>query len=137
MAEAIGIGRVYTGKDNKKKARISLEEFNSLDKGVVNSVKKLVTGADIKGLSVAIMLGIDSSETRAVQSRGRVIRFEEGKEAEIFNLVIADTVELEWYRKSHPDNNYIIIDENGLDAVLKGEDPKQYKHKLTNFTFRY
>ena len=137
MAESIGIGEVYTGKDSKKKARANLEEFNKTTVGVINSVKKLVTGADIKGLSVAIMLGIDSSMTRAIQSRGRVIRFEEGKQAEIFNLIIADTVENEWLKKSHPEHNYITIDEQGLDAVLRGEEPKLYTKKIKDFTFRY
>lgn len=137
MAESIGIGEVYTGKDSKKKARANLEEFNKTTVGVINSVKKLVTGADIKGLSVAIMLGIDSSMTRAIQSRGRVIRFEEGKQAEIFNLIIADTVESEWLKKSHPEHNYITIDEQGLDAVLRGEEPKPYTKKIKDFTFRY
>lgn len=44
MAEAIGIGEVYTGKDNKKKARANLEEFNAQSTGVINSVKKLIEG---------------------------------------------------------------------------------------------
>lgn len=137
MAEAIGIGEVYTGKDSKKKARANLEEFNAASIGVINSVKKLVTGSDLKGLNVAIMLGIDSSETRAVQSRGRVIRFEEGKVAEIFNLIIAETVESKWFANSHKNSPYTIIDESGLDAVLRGEEPPIYSRKIDNFTFRY
>lgn len=44
MAEAIGIGDVYTGKDSKKKARANLEEFNLQTTGTINSVKKLVEG---------------------------------------------------------------------------------------------
>lgn len=137
MAEAIGIGEVYTGKDSKKKARANLENFNLAKTGVINSVKKLITGADIKGLSVAIMLGIDSSTTRATQARGRVIRFEEGKQAEIFNLVIDQTVELEWFKKSHQDGNYITIDEQGLIDVLEGKEPKPYTKKIKNFQFRF
>lgn len=137
MAEKIGIGQVYTGKDSKKQARASLEEFNLASSGVVNSVKKLITGADLKGLNVAIMLGIDSSETRATQARGRVIRFEEGKLAEIFNLIIEDTVEVKWLTNSHKSSNLIMIDEDGLDAVLRGEEPKPYIKKIKDFTFRY
>lgn len=137
MAESIGIGEVYTGKDSKKKARANLEEFNASKSGVINSVKKLITGADIKGLNVAIMLGIDSSETRAVQSRGRVIRFEEGKQAEIFNLIIDQTVECKWLLNSHKHSTYITIDEHGLDQVLKGDNPTPYYKKIKDFTFRY
>lgn len=138
MAEAIGMGgEVYTGKDSKKKARANLEEFNNKSIGILHSVKKLVEGADVKGLDTAIMLGIDSSETRAIQSRGRVIRFEEGKVAEIFNLIIMDTVEEKWFSNSHKNSQYITIDEEGLEEVLSGKEPTPYYKKLKDFQFRY
>ncbi len=137
MAEAIGIGEVYTGKDNKRKARANLEIFNSQSTGCINSVKKLIEGADLQGLDVAIMLGIDSSETRATQARGRAIRFKEGKHALIFNLVINNTVECEWMKKSHQHSPYVTIDEEGLNDVLAGREPKPYVKKVKNFTLRY
>lgn len=137
IAEAIGIGEVYTGKDSKKKARANLEIFNQQQTGCINSVKKLIEGADIQGLDTAIMLGIDSSETRATQARGRAIRFKEGKHAEIFNIVINETVETEWMKKSHQKSSYITIDEKGLDDVLAGKEPQPYKRKIQDFTFRY
>lgn len=137
MAEAIGIGYVYTSKDTKKKGRMTIEEFSKLSSGVLNSSQKANEGLDIPGLSVAIMLGIDSSKIKATQRVGRVVRAEEGKQAEIFNLIIADTVENEWLKKSHPEHNYITIDEQGLDAVLRGEEPKPYTKKIKDFTFRY
>jgi len=137
MAEAIGIGEVYTGKDNKKKARANLEEFNRKTVGILNSVAKLNEGLDCKGLSVAIMLGIDSSEIKATQRRGRVVRFEEGKQAEIFNLIIKNSVEQEWFKKSHAHSSYITIDEEGLDDVLAGKEPKPYVKKVKEFTFRF
>lgn len=138
MAESIKMGgQVYTGKDSKKKARANLEEFNNAKTGLINSVSKLNEGADIKGLSVAIILGLDSSEIKAVQRRGRCIRFEEGKTAEIFNLVIDQTVECEWFRKGHPNGDYITIDEEGLDDVLAGREPKPYVKHIKDFTFRY
>lgn len=138
MAEAIGIGEVYTGKNSKTKARANLEEFNRRTDGcVLNSVKKLIEGCDVHGLSVAIMLGIDSSEIRATQARGRVIRFEEGKQAEIFNLIINNSVEVEWFKKSHKDASYITIDEQGLEDVLAGKEPIPYKKKVKEFQFRF
>lgn len=136
MAEQIG-GEVYTGKDSKTKARASLEEFDKKQYGVLNSVKKLIVGADIANLDVAIMLGIDSSKTRATQSRGRVVRYQEGKKAEIFNLIIKDTVEEKWFRNSHSDGNYYTIDEKGLEMVLKNKIPEEYKKPIKDFTFRY
>lgn len=137
MAEAIGIGEVYTGKDNKKKARANLEEFNKQTNGCLNSVKKLVEGANIDGVNVAIMLGIDSSETRATQARGRAIRFKEGKHALIFNLIINNTVETDWFTKSHQKSSFITIDEQGLNDVLSGKEPKSYTKKVKNYQFRF
>lgn len=138
MAEAIGIGEVYTGKDSKTKAKANLEEFNQKTGGhVLNSVSKLNEGADVRGLSVAIMLGIDSSEIKAVQRRGRCIRFEEGKQAEIFNLIINNSVEVEWFKKSHAHDPYITIDEQCLEDVLAGKEPIPYKKRVKEFQFRF
>lgn len=137
MAESIGIGKVYTGKDGKKKGRTTIEEFNACETGVINSCAKLNEGADIKGLSVAIILGLDSSETKSVQRRGRTIRKEGDKVAEIFNLVIDQTVETKWFSNSHQKSSYTTIDEEGLDDVLKGKEPKPYVRKIKDFTFRY
>lgn len=137
MAESIGIGNVYSGKDSKKKGRITLEEFNSCSTGVLNSISKLNEGADIKGLSVGIILGLDSSEIKAVQRRGRCIRFEKDKKAEIFNLVIDGTVETTWFSNGHPNRDYITIDEEGLNDVLSGKEPKPYARKIKDFQLRY
>jgi len=93
--------------------------------------------ADLHGASVAIILGLDSSKTKAVQRRGRVIRVEEGKTAEIFNLVINSTVELEWFKNSHKGDSYITIDEKGLDQVLRGEEPDAYVKPIKRFNFRF
>lgn len=67
----------------------------------------------------------------------RCIRFEKDKTAEIFNLVINQTVELEWFRNGHPNNDYITIDEQGLEDVLAGREPKPYVKHIKDFTFRY
>jgi superfamily II DNA or RNA helicase len=48
---------------------------------------------DIRGLSVGIVLSTDSSKIRHAQRFGRICRLEEGKTAEMFTLVIKDTVE--------------------------------------------
>lgn len=88
-------------------------------------------------MSVAIILGLDSSETKATQKRGRVIRKEDDKVAEIFNIVINDSVELKWFQNSHANQPYITIDEDGLNDVLQGKEPKPYVKKLKDFTFRY
>ena len=138
VADAIGIGWVYTGKEGKKKNRITLEEFSAHETGVLNTCKLAEAGMDIKGLSVGIMLGVNSSSTKATQTRGRVIRKESNKIAEYFTLVINDTVELKWWEKSHErDTDIIKIDVENLIHVLNGEPYEQYKKKITNFTFRF
>lgn len=138
MAESIGMGgRVYSGRDTKKKGRITLEEFQSGEFNLIHSIAKLNEGADLKGLSVAIMLGIDSSKIKAVQKRGRVIRKEGDKQAEIFNLIIDQTIETKWYQNSHAGSSYITIDEEGLNDVLAGKDPKLYTRKIKDYQFRF
>lgn len=137
MAEAIGIGNVYSGKDTKKKGRMTLEEFKAETSAVLNTIQKANEGIDVPGLSVAIILGLDSSKIKSVQRTGRVVRKEGDKRAEIFNIVINQTVECEWFRKSHEGRDFMTIDEQGLYDVLKGIDPKPYMKKISNFALRY
>lgn len=137
MAESIGIGEVYSGKDSKKKGRATLEEVNSGNIRVLNTIQKCNEGISINNLSVAIMLGIDSSKIKAIQRVGRILRLSNDKQAEVFNIIINDSVELEWFSKSHAGGNFITIDEEGLDAVLNYEEPKPYKKKIKQFQFRF
>lgn len=68
----------------------------------------------------------------------RAVRKEENKIAEVFYLIIKDTVEQKWFSNSHKrDKNYITIDEQGLDQVLNGETPKEYTKKLQQVLFRW
>lgn len=137
IAEQIGYGAVYTGKVSKKRGDSILEDFNSQVSGVLNSCEKINEGLDVKGLSVAIILGLDSAKLKAVQRVGRVIRYEPGKQAEIFNLILNNTVETKWFSTAHPDGNYKVIDEAGLEKVLKGEDPGEYVKPAAKFVFRF
>ena len=138
MAEAIGIGEVYTGRVSKKRSSTMIEEFNVSDTGVLNTCAKANEGIDVRGLSVAIILGTDSSETKARQRRGRTVRKEGDKIAEVFYIVIRNTTEEKWVKNNHKtDKNYITIDEQGLEQVLRGEQPSLYKPKLGEIMFRF
>ena len=137
MAEAIGVGYVYTGKEGKKKNRITIDDFIKLDKGVINSCKLAIEGFDCPGLSVGIVLGVDSSATKAIQSTGRVVRKEGSKYSEMFTLVMENTVEEEWFRKSHPKGGYVTIDVENLLHLLKGEPWAPYTKKISNYTYRF
>lgn len=137
MAESIGIGQVYSGKDSKKKGRITIKEFSETITGVMNTIRKADAGMDIPGLSVGIIIGTDSSEIKAVQRLGRTCRYEEGKQAEVFNIIIDETVETKWFQSSHAKQPYITIDEQGLYDVLEGKEPKPYVKPISQFQFRY
>lgn len=137
MAESVGIGFVYTGKESKKKNRITLEDFAAKSSGVLNSCQLANEGLDCPGLSVGIVMGLDSSPIKSTQRTGRVVRKEGSKYAEMFTLVIEDTVECEWYKRSHPDGNYVTIDVENLLKMLKGEPWSPYKKKIQNYTYRF
>ena len=121
QAEKIGYGYVVHSGKTKKKNRMTMEEFSLLPSGVINTAKSLDEGADIKGLNTAIILSNTSSQTQKTQRLGRVIRYEDGKEAEVFTLVIKGTMEEGWYSTSTAGKNYIEITEEELDDILLGE----------------
>lgn len=137
MAESIGGGEVFSGKTSKKKGRTTIEDFNLKPTGVLHTIKKVIEGMDVKGLSVAINLGLDSSEIKAVQKLGRIIRFEEGKEAEMFNIVINNTAEVSWFKNSHKNTNYITIDEQNLKKILNNEEYNEYSKPIPKLSFRF
>ncbi|MCL0234243.1 hypothetical protein, partial [Klebsiella pneumoniae] len=59
------------------------------------------------------------------------------KYSEIFTLVLEDTVEQEWFKKSHQKSEYVTIDVDNLRKLLNGEPWEPYKKKLQNFTYRF
>lgn len=139
MAEGLENGNyVYTGKTSKKKGRVMVEDFLSGNINHLHSCHKLNEGFDAPDASVGIILGTDSSETKARQRRGRVIRKYGDKQAEIFYLIINQTVESKWFKNSHQnDADYLTIDEQGLEQVLNGEQPELYKGKIKELVFRF
>lgn len=137
MAEKIKYGKVYSGKISTKKGRTTLEEFINQDKGVVNSIAKLNEGFDDPSLSVAIILGMNSSKTVKKQRLGRVLRHQEGKVVEIFNLVLKGTVEEQWFSNSVGSDKYVTVDENNLHLILEGKLPTVKKNRETKMLFRF
>lgn len=133
MAEQIQEGYVYTGKDSKKGNRVTLNEFSKMKSGVLNTVKKANEGINLPDLDVGIMLGVDSSKIKHAQTRGRVVRYQEGKNAEYFTLILKDTVEVEWWRRSQGNDSCEVIDEDNLMHVLNHEPYETYKEPLKQF----
>ena len=138
IAESFGNGYVYTGKEGKKKNRMSLDEFATQPTGILHSCQLLNEGVSIPSVDVGIMLALNSSKTKAAQTLGRCLRLNgDTKHAEFFNLVLNHTVECEWLRKSRNDSNYVVIDEENLEKVLDYQPYSQYQYRLPSYLFRY
>jgi len=137
VAEKITYGGVLHSGQTRKKRSVTLEEFNEMKTGVLNTSKALNVGADIQGVNLGIILGIDSSKTTLVQRTGRIIRYSPDKEAEIFILVIKGTVEEAWFEKSNEVSSYITVDEEGLLNLLNGKDYIVKKEKSSKVLFRF
>lgn len=137
MAEKLDYGKVYSGRDSGKKGRAKLEDFLKPGADVIHTCLKLSEGFNCPELSIAVILGLDSSQTKKEQKLGRIIRALEGKEeALLFTLVIKGTVEEKWFSNSST-GEYITIDEKGLDKLLAGEQYTPKKEKETQMTFRF
>lgn len=136
-AEKFKSGYVLHSKKSKKENKAILEKFNSEETGVLNSSKAVDQGVDVKGLSVGIILSTDSSKIRKTQRSGRVCRFEPGKQAEMFTLVIRGTQEWNWAMNSAT-SNYIVINEEQLDKVLNYENIETREREIIeNKTYRF
>ena len=121
---------------------MTLEEFSLCKDGVLHASKMADEGLDIQGLNVAIITGFNSSKISKVQRIGRVVRFEPGKTAEIFTLVLRGTVEEKWHAKSDESLDYVEINENELDIILERKNLKnkqKIKQEKTNISdiFRF
>jgi superfamily II DNA or RNA helicase len=139
QSEKIGSGYVVNSGKTKKKNRITMQEFAKLNRGVIHTAKSLDEGSDVPGLNTAIVLCNTSSQTQKTQRIGRVIRYEEGKQAEIFTLVIKGTMEEGWFNTSTAGNNYIEITESELDEILFGTETTNLEQeaKEVGMMFRF
>lgn len=122
QCEKYGFGYIVHSGKTKKKNRLTLEEFNDLDSGVIHSSKMLNEGVDLKGVNLAIILYNTSSNTERIQRIGRAIRKEGSKVAEVFSIIINETVEMNWDKKSSKGLSSITINEDQLLDVLEHRD---------------
>ena len=88
-------------KLQKRRGRTTIKEFNEKKTGVLNTCKKTDEGLDVKGLSVAIVLGLDSSKIKATQRRGRAIRFEQIRLLKYLIQLLIKQQKLNWFAESH------------------------------------
>lgn len=125
LAKLLDADYIIHSKKSKKVRSEILKEYTSKTSGVLSSVDALREGMDVPGVSVAILVGFNSSMLKKIQTVGRVIRKEDDKKAEVFTLVIKGTTEEAWFAKSSKDINYITLDENDLDNLLNNNNVRQ------------
>lgn len=136
-AEQIKYGNTIHSGKTKKKNRITIEEFELMTSGILNSNKSLDQGVDLKGLSVSIIASGNSSSITKKQRLGRTIRYEKDKIAEVFVLIIKDTIEESWFNNATT-SNYITINEKQLDSVLNGENiQSRQRNNIQNIKYRF
>ena len=137
QAESFGSGYVLHSKKSEKQNKKALEDFSKATCGVLHSSKAVNQGVDVPGLSVGIILSIDSSKITKQQRKGRICRFEEGKEAELFTIVLKGTQEYSWAMNSAT-SKYITINEEQLDKILAGETIEtRERENISNLKFRF
>jgi superfamily II DNA or RNA helicase len=120
LANMLGDGYIIHHKIPRKERKEIIADFTKDSTGVLHSVDALREGTDVPGVSTAIVAGFNSSLLKKIQTIGRVIRKEKDKKAEVFTLVIKDTIEEQWFSKSSSNTNYITIEEIDLDNLLNG-----------------
>ena len=119
QCEAYGSGYIIHSKKDKKENQAILDEFAKCGPGaVLHNSKMAKEGYDCPGIGCVIITGFNSDKISKVQTIGRAIRFEEGKTAEIFTLVLKGCQDNAWFQKSSEGMNYIEITEDELDDVL-------------------
>ena len=136
-AEAIGVGYTVHSQKKAKENKEIIQAFNDCECGVLNTSKSADQGVDLHGVNLEVILHTDSSKIRKVQRVGRSVRYEEGKVAEIFTLIIAGTQEMKWLANSKT-SKLITINEDQLDKILSGEQIQtRERNYCENLEFRF
>lgn len=135
-AKLILRGDLFHGgiKPASKKDAI-LTKFNTEIIGTLNTCKAVDFGTDIKGVNVAIILSGDSASITKNQRIGRALRYADGKVAELWNLVIKGTAEEQWFNKANDGKPYIVVRQDQLGPLLKGEDWQSIPEPKPEFLF--
>ena len=137
VCELVGTDYIWHSKCTKKKNSETLTQFNNSSFGSISSSKALTEGVDVKGLSVGIIMNVNSSKITAVQKRGRICRFEPGKKAEMFTLVLKGTQEYQWFQNYNV-VSVITINEEQLKKILNGvEIQTRERESLIDTQFRF
>lgn len=82
----------------KERAR-ALDKFNSGESNALVSAQVLDEGFDVPAAEIAVVVGGSASTRRHVQRIGRVLRPAPGKRARVYELAVAETIEVDQMRR--------------------------------------
>lgn len=139
IAEKLKYGMVLSSKTTKKKNRITKEEFMEMKTGVLHTSKMVNEGADIPYVNLLIILNNSSSSTDKTQRIGRGIRTDNNpdKKCEIFTLILRGTAEENWFNKSNAGKEFVTLNVENLNKLLKEEEYETERNKFKQALYRF
>lgn len=137
-AEEFDTKYIVHSKRTKKSNASLINEFNELDHGFIVSPKALNTGIDVKGLTVGVIMSVDSSKITKTQTIGRSVRKQKfDSKAEVFTLVINNTIDNTWFNNSST-TDFVAINEKQLEDVLDGKQISTRKEDvIPDYKYRF
>lgn len=131
QCQAYGTGVVVHSNNTKKQNEELIKQFSESTGGaVIHSAKMLDEGFNVEAADLAIITGFNSSKHTATQRKGRVSRAYEGKIAEVYWLVLKNTVEDKWWQNANEGVEYYELNEEELQQVLSNPQSIQKTLKV-------
>ena len=92
----------FHSKVSKKQRKLNLEAFSDgrTKVKIISTAKALNEGANLPRLNYAIIVAGTSKDKDVIQRIGRIIRFEENKQATLIRLYVPNTQETKWLTSS-------------------------------------
>lgn len=118
----------FHSKLSKKQQELVIKKFKDKRTKVrtLSTVKALNEGFNVPNCSLAIIAGSNSTKRTFIQQLGRVVRFQEGKNAIIINLYTPGTQEEKWMLKRTE-----TINQNYINFLSLNEFVEKFESKLT------
>lgn len=123
VTKAIGDTCVsYHSKISKKRRESILLDFSNNKYNQISTPKALNEGANIPYLTYAIIAAGTSKERDVIQRLGRVIRFEENKNAKLIRLYHSNTVDEKWMKDGQKKYTPIYLNSiEEFESIIKKE----------------
>lgn len=110
---------VFHSKIGKKAKEAALKKLQDgrTKVNLISTAKALNEGANIKGLTYAIVAAGTSKQRDLIQRIGRAVRFEEGKQATIIQLYVPNSKDEQWLRKRQ--ESFDVEWLSGVDELIE------------------